>query len=216
MRRLLSEENLMLVLSLVIATTVWYYVASLRNPAEVASTRSYAVIPNIVGEPASGYSVLGARVAPSTVALSGNPAMLATIRTVVTEPVNVTGAIRDVVLEVDVDTPPGITASRRVSVTVQIAPALAVTLVRGVRVEVRNVPPGAVAEVDPRTIQVQVQGPISVVSRLGPQDFLARVDVNGDFQEGRRRVKVIIEAPRQIEVLAVMPAEVVVTVRKGG
>ncbi|MBI2973787.1 MAG: hypothetical protein HYY39_08400 [Armatimonadetes bacterium] len=88
--------------------------------------------------------------------------------------------------------------------------------VRGVRVEVRNVPPGAVAEVDPRTIQVQVQGPISVVSRLGPQDFLARVDVNGDVQEGRRRVKVIIEAPRQIEVLAVMPAEVVVTVRKGG
>lgn len=214
MRRVLSEQNLMLVLSLVIATSLWFYVASLRNPAEFATTKPVAVLPTIVGEPAHGYSVLGVRVTPPTVSVSGDPARLATVQTVVTEPVNITGAIRDVIQEVSVVSPRGLTVSSRVRVAVQVAPALAVTLVRGVRVELRNAPPGAVAEARPSTIQVQVQGPVSIVSRLRPEDFLARVD--GEFKEGRRRMKIVIEAPAQVEVLSVMPAEVMVTVRKGG
>lgn len=214
MRRVLSEQNFLLLLSLLTAIGLWMYVTLSRAPVEFGTPKSVAVIPTIVGTPAFGYSLLGVRVVPQTVNLSGNPARLATVESVITEPVNITGAIRDVVQEVSVVTSLGVTASRRVQVSVQIAPAVAVTLVGGVRVQVRNVPSGAVAEVDPKTIQVQVQGPISVVSRLRPEDFLARVD--GDVQEGRRRVKVIIEAPQQVELLSVMPAEVVVTVRKGG
>jgi len=210
----MNEQNFTLLLSLLTAIGLWMYVTLTRAPLEFGTPKSVAVIPTIVGTPAFGYSILSVRVVPQTVNLSGNPAHLATLESVITEPINITGAIRDVVQEVSVVTPPGLTASRRVQVSVQIAPAVAVTLVQGVRVEVRNVPSGAVAEVDPKTIQVQVQGPISVVSRLRPEDFLARVD--GDVQEGRRRVKVIIEAPQQVELLAVMPAEVIVTVRKDG
>jgi YbbR domain-containing protein len=214
MRRLMNEQNFTLLLSLVTAIGLWMYVTLTRAPLEFGTPKSVAVIPTIVGTPEFGYSILSVRVVPQTVNLSGSPAHLATLESVITEPINITGAIRDVVQEVSVVTPPGLTSSRRVQVSVQIAPAVAVTLVQGVRVEVRNVPSGAVAEVDPKTIQVQVQGPISVVSRLRPEDFLARVD--GNVQEGRRRVKVIIEAPEQVELLAVMPAEVVVTVRKDG
>ena len=214
MKRLMSEQNFMLLLSLLTAIGLWMYVTLSRSPVEFGTPRSVAVIPTIVGTPASDYSVLGVRVVPQTVNLSGNPARLATVESVITEPVNITGAIRDVVQEVSAVTPLGLTASRRIQVSVHIAPALAVTMVAGVRVEVRNVPSGAVAEVDPETIQVQVQGPISIVSRLRPEDFLARVD--GDVQEGRRRVKVFIETPQHVELLTVMPAEVVVTVRKGG
>lgn len=204
----------MLLLSLMTAVGLWMYVTLTRSPVEFGTPKAVAVIPTIVGTPAFGYSVLSVRLLPQTVNLSGNPARLATVESVITEPVNITGAIRDVEQEVSVVTPLGLTASRRIRVSVQIAPAVAVTLVQGVRVEIRNVPAGAVAEVDPKTIQVQVQGPISVISRLRPEDFLARVD--GDIQEGRRRVKVIIEAPQQVELLAVMPAEVVVTVRRTG
>lgn len=214
MKRLLSEQNFMLLLSLLTAIGLWLYVNLTRAPVEFGTPKSVAVIPTIVGEPATGYSVLGVRVFPQTVNLSGNPARLATVESVTTEPVIITGAIRDVEQEVSVVTLPGLTASKRVRVSVHIAPTVAVTLVPGIRVEVRNVPSGAVAEVNPQTIQVQVQGPISVVSRLKPENFLARVD--GDLQEGRRRVKVIIEAPQDVELLTVMPAEVVVTVRKGG
>lgn len=214
MRRVLSEQNFMLLLSLLTAIGLWMYVTLTRAPVEFGTPKSVAVIPTIVGTPAIGYSVLGVRVVPQTVNLSGNPARLATVESAMTEPVNINGAIQDVVQEVSVATPLGLTAARRIQVSIQIAPAMAVTLVPGVRVEIRNVPPGAVAEVEPKTIQVQVQGPISVVSRLRPEDFLARVD--GDMDEGRRRVKVIIDAPQQVELLSVMPAEVVVTVRKGG
>ena len=205
MRRLLSEQNLMLVLSLAIATSLWFYVTSSRNPAEFATTKPVAVLPTIVGEPADGYSVLGVRVTPLTVSVSGDPARLATVQTVVTEPVNITGAIRDVIQEVTVVSPRGLTVSSRVRVAVQVAPALLVKLVRGVRVELRNAPPGAIAEVNPSTIQVQVQGPPSIVSRLRPEDFLARVD--GEFTEGRQRMKIVIEAPAQVEVLTVRSEE---------
>lgn len=214
MKRRLSEQHFMLLLSLLTAIGLWLYVTLTRAPVEFGTPKSVAVIPTIVGRPASGYSVVGLDVFPQTVNLSGNPARLAIVESVITEPVNIEGAIQDVVQEVSVVTPIGLTASKRIQVSVQIAPTMAVTLIAGVRIEVSNVPSGAVAEVDPKTIQVRVKGPISVLSQLGPEDFLARVD--GDVQEGRRRVKVIIETPQQVELLRVMPAEVVVTVRKGG
>lgn len=214
MKRVMSEQNFMLLLSLLTAVGLWLYVTLARAPIEVGTPKSVAVTAAIAGEPAFGHSVLGVRVVPQTVNLSGNPARLATVESVMTEPVNITGAIRDVVQEVSVETPLGVTASRRVQVTVLIAPSVLVKVVPGIRVEVRNVPSGTLAEVRPQTIQVQVQGPISVISRLRPENFLARVD--GDVQEGRRKMKVIIEAPQDVELLTVMPAEVVVTVRRGG
>lgn len=214
MRRVLSEQNSMLLLSLLAAIGLWMYVTLTRAPVEFGTPKSVAVIPTIVGTPALDYSVQSVRVVPQTVSISGNPTRLATVESVITEPVSIEGAIRDVVQEVSVVTPLGVTASRRVRVDVHIARALAVTMVSGIRVEVHNVPSGAVADVAPRTVQVQVQGPISVVTRLRPENFLARVD--GDVQEGRHRARVIIDAPQEVELLAVMPAEVVVTVRKGG
>lgn len=216
MRRFFNERNLLLIVSLIIATTLWYYVTAGRSPRAAPTTsRTVAVVPQIVGEPAHGYMVLGVRVSPQTVTASGDPDRLAQLRTLATEPVNIRGAIRDVVQEVAVAAPPDVNVSARVQVRVQVAPAVAVTVVRGIRVDVRNAPAGMVTVVDPQTVSVQVQGPVALISRLRAEDFVARID-GSDLSEGDQRARIAIEAPPQIEVRAVIPPTVTVTVRKGG
>lgn len=215
-RRLFSEQNLLLLLSFVIAVTSWYYVVITQNPRVPQTTaKAVAVIPEIDGEPAYGYGLLGVRVTPPTVTLSGLPEELATIETVRTEPVMITGATKDVVREVGLVGPPEFSRSTRVRVAVQIAPAIAATVVRGVKVQVQNAPAGLIARVVPATVDVQVQGPVSIISKLRPEDLLARVD-GKDFSTGQRRVTLQVQTPREVTVLTIKPAAVlVVVIRKG-
>lgn len=211
-----SERNLLLLLSIIIAVTSWYYVITAQNPRIPRMTsKTVAVIPVLLGEPAYGYSLLGVRVIPPTVILSGTPERLAQIETVRTEPVVITGATRDVVRDVGLVGPAEIARSTRVSVAVQVVPAIAATVVRGVRVRVENVPRGLGVQVDPATVDVQVQGPVAIISKLRPEDLLARID-GTDFSEGRRRVPPEVQTPAQVSVLSVRPALVVIVIRKGG
>ncbi len=215
-RPLLSEQQLLLVLSFLIAVTSWYYVVSTRTPrGPRVTSKVVAVIPRVDGEPAYGYSMLGVRVTPPTVVLSGAPEQLAAVDAVRTEPVDVTGATRDVVREVAVDAPAGLPRPSRVRVAVQVVPAIAARVVPGVRVRVQNAPAGMVARVEPATVEVQVQGPVAVVSRLRADDLLAVVD-GAELVEGRRRVRPQVVAPPQVTVIGLRPDVVVVVVRRGG
>lgn len=220
MRRLLSEQNLLLLLSFMIAVTSWYYVTTSRSPrAGRTTTKTVAVVPTIVGEPAYGYSLIGIRVYPLTVDISGDPVQLAQVDRVVTDHVVISGATRDVTRDVAVVGPPELVKSVRVRVRVdvQIAPAIAVTVVRGVRVHVQNAPRGLLAQVEPDRVEVQVQGPVTVVSRLRAADISARVD-GATFAEGRVRVLIKrsdVQAPPQVEVLEIRPSAVTVVVRRG-
>ncbi len=215
-RRLFSEQNLLLVLSILIAVTSWYYVVTTQNPRVPRMTsKTVAVIPELVGEPAYGYSLLGVRVTPPTVILSGTPERLAQIETVRTEPVFITGATRDVLRDVGLVGPVEIGRSTRVNVAVQVVPAIAVTVVPRVRVRVENIPRGLSVRVEPASVDVQVQGPVALISKLRPEDLQARID-GTDFSEGRRRVSPDVRTPAQVSVLSVNPALVVIVIRKGG
>lgn len=213
--RLLNEQTVLLLLSFVISVSLWAYVTTSRT-AEVprATTKVVAVVPAIIGEPAYGYSLLGIRVTPQTVTLAGNPRVLAQIQTVATEPVNIAGVTRDFVQEVAVIAPPQVEVAGRVRVAVQVAAAVAVTTVRGIRIQVPRAPAGFSVAVQPETVVVQVQGPFTVVNRLRAADFTARID-GLDFAEGRQRAQVKVQAPAQVEVLSITPPGVTVTVRKG-
>ena len=213
--RVLNEQTLLLLLSFVISVSLWAYVTTART-AETprATTKVVPVVPSIIGEPAYGFSLLGIRVTPQTVTLNGNPRLLAQIQTVVTEPVNIAGVTRDFVQEVGVIAPPQVAASGRVRVAVQVVAAVAVTTVRGIRVETPRGPAGFSVAVQPDTVVVQVQGPLTLVNRLRATDFTARVD-GLEFAEGRQRAQVKVQAPAQIEVLSITPPGVTVTVKKG-
>lgn len=214
--RILNEQTALFLLSLFIGFTLWSYVTTTRNPrVEQSTTKLAAVLPAIAGEPAYGYTVLGIRVTPQTVTVSGDPKMLAQITSVTTDTVNISGATRDFVQEVPVVAPGGLRVGGRVRVAVQIAPAIAVTTIRGIRIEPPEAGPGLTVAIEPALVQVQVQGPVTLVNRLRAADFSARID--GDAaEEGRRRAQVRVQAPAQVEVLSIVPSDVTVTVRKGG
>jgi len=83
--RLLNEQTALLLLSFVISVSLWAYVTAARTAdTPRATTKVVAVVPAIVGEPAYGYSLLGIRVTPQIVTLSGNPGVLAQIQTAAT------------------------------------------------------------------------------------------------------------------------------------
>lgn len=218
MRRLRfpNEQTALFLLSLFIGFTLWSYVTAVRNPrVEQSITKSVAVLPAIAGEPAYGYTMLGIRVTPQVVAVAGDPKTLAQIQSVATETVNISGATRDFVQMVNVVSPAGVPVPRRVRVAVQIVPAIAVTTVRGIRVQPPEVGGGLVVSLEPAVVQVQVQGPVTLVNRLRASDFAARVD-GAATEEGRSRAQVRVQAPPQIEVLSITPAAVVIVVRRGG
>src|SRR3989442_13624251 len=98
MRPLRSEQNLLLLLSFLIAGTSWYYVKNTQYPRIPLTTdKVVAVIPEISGEPAYGYSLLGVRGAPPTGIINGTPHSLAQIETIRTAPRDVTRASKKLV-----------------------------------------------------------------------------------------------------------------------
>lgn len=213
--RVLNEQTVLLLLSFVVSLSLWAYVTAQRtSDAPQATTKLAAVVPSIIGEPAYGYTLLGIRVTPQAVTLSGNPRILAQVQSVTTEPVNIAGVTRDFVQEVAVVPPADVQVSGRVRVAVQVAAAVAVTTVRGIQVQPPRTPQGVTVTLQPSSVVVQVQGPVSMVNRLRAADFTARVDVE-DFTEERQRAQVRVQAPPQIEVLSITPSGVTVTVKRG-
>lgn len=214
--RFLNEQTGLFLLSLFIGFTLWSYITAGRTPAvEQSATRLAAVIPALAGEPAYGYTLLGIRVTPQTVTMVGDPKTVAQVGSVSTETVNISGATRDFVQEVAVVSPAGVRVAGRVRVAVQIVPAIAVTTVRGIRVQPPEVGNGLVVEIEPALVQIQIQGPVTLVNRLRAADFSARLD-GQTAEEGQRRAQVRIQAPPQVEVLSIVPPSVTITVRKGG
>lgn len=214
MRRVLGEQYLLLLVSLAIAVLSWYYVTASFNPRAV-HTKTVAVIPTVVGEPRYGYSLIGIRVLPPTITISGDSARLEPLRSVATDPVDIAGETRDIVREVGIFGPPDIVRPGRVRVEITIRPAFVATVVRGVRVRVQHVPAGRVAQAEPDTVELHIQGPLTIVSRLRADDFTAFVDA-ADLPEGQRRMQVEIKAPPEVEVLGIQPLTVTVVVRRGG
>lgn len=214
--RFLNEQTGLFLLSLFIGFTLWSYITAGRTPAvEQSATRLAAVIPALAGEPAYGYTLLGIRVTPQTVTMVGDPKTVAQVGSVSTETVNISGATRDFVQEVAVVSPAGVRVAGRVRVAVQIVPAIAVTTVRGIRVQPPEVGNGLVVDIEPALVQIQIQGPVTLVNRLRAADFSARLD-GQTAEEGQRRAQVRIQAPPQVEVLSIVPPSVTITVRKGG
>ncbi len=216
MPRFPNEQTALFVLSLFISFTLWAYVTASRAPrVEQFGSKLVAVVPAIAGEPAYGYSLLGIRITPQTVPVSGDPKTLSQMQSVATETVNISGATRDFAQMVAVVPPAGVRSAGRVRVAVQVVPAIAVTTVRGIRVQPPEVGGGLVVDIQPALVQIEVQGPITIVNRLRASDFSARLDGIAS-EEGRRRAQVRVQAPAQIEVLSISPAAVEITVRKGG
>src|SRR5207249_10500741 len=72
-----------------------------------------------------------------------------------------------------------------------------------------------VARVEPATVDVQVQGPVSIINKLRPEDLEVRVD-GAALSMGRRSVTPEVHGPPEVTVLTIKPTAVLVVVTRKG
>ncbi len=174
-------------------------------------TKLLPVIPTLAGAPAPGLSVTSVTALPQTVTVSGPGDALQTVQTIATAPIDIRGARRDVIRDIAVVAPSGVTSSpQRVTVAVRIGSALLVRLIGGVPVRAAGVAAGLTAHLAPDHLQVTVSGPEGVVAQLAPSAVVVRVDVTG-LRPGAHQVTPTVVLPGGTRVLSVSPAQVTVT-----
>jgi YbbR domain-containing protein len=178
---------------------------------QIAGSKSVSVVPQVQGQPATGYWTGRISVEPPTVQIVGDPALLEQTPSINTAPVDVSGAEADVVRVVPLQRPDGITIMGEQTATVRVGvQAIPGQQVRDVAVAVQNVPEGRTAVAVPGVVQVTVSGPQPVLSRLQATDVVASANADG-LGEGTQSVPVEVRVPDGVRVDRVSPDRVNVT-----
>lgn len=178
--------------------------------------RELIVQPVVIGEPARGYWISDIESSPRTISVVGLPASVAALSsTVQTEPIDVSGLqagelTRRVRVQLPDDVSP-LEGDRLVSVTVAIE-ALKSSKRISVKPEVSGLQAGlAVEQVSPETIDVLVEGPVSELEQLTPEDVVVVLDLT-NLREGMHLVEPRITPPGSLVATSSIPNQVEVTI----
>jgi YbbR domain-containing protein len=174
------------------------------------------VVPQIAGQPASGFVVAGISVEPRLVTLTGSSGPLDELSDISTFDVDVTGATqtfsRTVPLEEPLNVRLGFNEPRTALVTVVIEPiARPFQVTLPVSVQVVDIPPGVLVSLSPQVVQVSFTGSAAALNRLSEETLVATVSLR-DRGPGVYELTPVLTLPNGIA-LADLPAAVTVTVR---
>jgi YbbR domain-containing protein len=182
---------------------------------EPSLTKVVPIVPEIVGEPALGYSAGEPAVEPATVAVVGPESSLHGVRSAATEAVSIANASRGVRETVNVgvqDSSVRLKVPMMVTVTVPVTPVPVERLVQNVPVRMRGIGRSRTAETVPSLVSVSTRGPKDALDRLEAGAIAAYVDLAG-LGPGRYNLPVRVEPPQNVEVLQTDPATVRVRIR---
>ncbi len=161
------------------------------NPATVsvvvpisqeAGYRDIAILVRTVGRPAPGYYMTGIVTTPQRITVQGDPATINAMQPYAeTETIDLTNLTDDLIQEVALDLPPGITPveAQSVEVLISIAAQLSSRTVLDVPVQAIGLDRGLSATFSPATIDVILSGPLAVLDNLNPvNDILVTADLS--------------------------------------
>lgn len=177
--------------------------------------RALSLWPNVDGAPAPGYRVTNVVVSPATITVEGTLDAFQQIDSIQLDAVDITGELTDVTRAVTVEVPQGLslTASRVVTVVVQIAPiddaftfALAPTVI--------GLDSGLSATLDQETVDITLSGPLPLLSQLTASDLELTLDVE-NLGVGIHDVAVELTVPEGAVLQALQPETVSVTLTVG-
>jgi YbbR domain-containing protein len=149
---------------------------------EASASREVPIVPAVDGRPAPGFAVGALMADPKSVEVIGPETAVRRATEVLTEPVPVTGARDDIHQMVTLglrDPTLRLKATRSATVTVQIVPAPLEHTLMNRPIHLRNLGPNLRAEATPSTVNVTVRGNRDALSRLGPEDVVAFIDLSG-------------------------------------
>jgi YbbR domain-containing protein len=172
------------------------------------------------GKPASGYWVNNIIVSPPQVTVVGNPQVLASLPGFIeTAPIDVNGATEDIVRSVPLNLPNGVTqvmpqkeagSAGGVQVTIEVAAIESGQTVQRL-VTQQGIDPDFVWVASPERADVILSGPIPRLQTLKSDDIKVIVDLFG-LQPGTHKVKPTVFAPDNLQVEAVLPEIIEITI----
>ena len=144
-----------------------------------------SVIPEITGQPAEGYTSQQRNVLPNSITVEGPEDVLDDLLFVHTEPVDISGASQSVSQRVGMaDLPAGVSVIEPVSGQVEVRVAIqdsssTLQTLPNLPVSALNAPAGFEVVIAPETVDATVEGPITTLSEMTPEDITVVVDVRG-------------------------------------
>jgi YbbR domain-containing protein len=193
--------------------------SSVRVSADVARRLGYAtlpVVPELSGQPARGYRLGRISVEPATVTVGGEDPAVRRLTSVATEPIDVDGLDGPREVEVSLRLPPevGVPEEGQVTVHLDVEPQDAS---RSVEIGTALVGPRSdrTYRLEDGSVQVVIAGPVPVLDGLSAGDLIAEVPVAG-LDVGSHAVDPIVRLPQGLEVVALTPEQVRVTIAPVG
>ena len=198
-----------------VVPTVELLPSSVRVTIQIGSqlaTRALPVNPVVAGSPDAGVVVTEVTAAPLLVTVEAESAVLATLVKIDTQPVSIAGATANVVADVKLDLPPGVSALgvTTARVTVSLRQQLGTRSFR-LGVGLRNADPTTRYDLGTGQVVVTVGGPVAALNALDGASLVATVDVAG-LSPGKHTLAAEVRLPTGLTVVAGSLPEVIVTV----
>lgn len=179
-----------------------------------ASTRTLPVLWTIRGSVASGYWIQRVTTDPVAVTVRGDQAALAPLTRIDTAPIDVGGLTANRSYRVALVLPAGVTliAPTDAVVGVTVTPLVGTRPFPLVAVTVSGLAPNLVADIDVRTVDVVVAGPVPTLAALAPEGVSATVDAAGKGV-GVYLVDITVRVPAALGAQSVQPTRATLTIR---
>ncbi len=189
------------------------------SSAQVSLTIQQLETPQIVpvqvqtqGTVANGYNVVGITPDPWNVLVTGSLETLQSLDSLLTEPIDVSGANETITRSVDLQIPEGVQAEREaIDVVIEIKPAPGSRAITVAPV-VTNVPDGLNAVLQTSSLTVRISGDTPVLNELTAADIQATVNASG-LAEGSHTLDVKVVVPNNVRLDAVDPQQAVIALR---
>lgn len=149
-----------------------------------AGIKRVPVVPQLVGQPASGYIVTSIAVEPQFVSLSGSSAPLEAVQSITTAGIDITGASQLIQRQAELRIPQNIGLAGGepavVTVTVQVRPIeRPFQLTLPVPVTAVDPPEGLLVSLSPQNVQITLAGSAAQLGALDPNSLQGIVSVRG-------------------------------------
>ncbi|NLJ41248.1 MAG: hypothetical protein GX352_06550 [Clostridiales bacterium] len=172
----------------------------------------------ITGKPADGFVVVGKEVMPGEVTVSGDPEILDATEFVQTEIMDVQGAKKDLVREVNLRLQEDIKLSPGQASSVQILVRIEEIIDRQISfdgIDLRNIPEdlSAQAEEIGEKITITLRGPKNLVNSYKPEDLKIYTDL-GNTSRGKRSYPILVDnLPSGLEITQIEPESINVIIK---
>jgi YbbR domain-containing protein len=148
-----------------------------------AGYRDISVLVSTIGRPAPGYYVTSILSTPQRITVQGDPSVIESMQPYAeTETIDLTNLTDDLIREVPLNLPPGVTPidSQTVEVLISIAAQLSSRTVLDVPITGVGLSDSLAATFSPNNLDVILSGPLTVLDGLDPaNDIVALVDLTG-------------------------------------